>query len=182
MKAVRDEAGREAREGREYRQAFADFAAINGYLKESAKTTELLLWLNANKPAVMKDVFDVAFANLVWAKEYRLCGKYLDPDSRYQRILALYRENVKGIKKSGPLVRMFFGGVRQQEEEFCDYASTLVAVLVLGDRKVDGERIAAKAAPELKKTEFKKRLEKAKNGELPVYWKVLRQRGCHENE
>lgn len=168
LKAVRDEAGTAVRTGSDPREAFHDFAAINRELKEQDLTKDLFLWLDVNKPDVARQDFDIAEPALIEAKEYRLCGRYLDPDRSLKRTVGLYRETTK------------IASEYQQEDavELRDHATktfsnsvaTLVALLVLNDRPADADRIAAEARKEWDDEEFQKELKKARNGELPQQW------------
>ena len=47
---------------------------------------------------------------------------------------------------------------------------TLVALLVLNERKADADRIAAAAVKEWDDPKFNRQMEKAKNGRLPAPW------------
>lgn len=164
LKAIRDEAGKDVREGDTNRQAFIDFKAINRELRESDKTTELFLWLDANEPKRAKVIFDVAQEDLVRAKEYRLCGKYINPDSSYQRILSLYREDIDS-EGNGPRLRQYHR--QYQKDQFSKSVATLVAILAINGKKADADRIAVEAVKELNDENFKTQLEQAKNGQLP---------------
>ncbi len=68
LRATRDEAGKMFRESAGYRQAFLDFESISGELNENNKTIELFIWLDANKPSVATNIFDLALSVLVEAK------------------------------------------------------------------------------------------------------------------
>src|SRR5690349_12760080 len=71
---------------------FNDFASINKELKESSKTKDLFLWLDTHKPVMAKNVFGLAEPSLIEAKEYSLCGRYLEPDKSFERSRKQYRE------------------------------------------------------------------------------------------
>jgi hypothetical protein len=164
LRATRDEAGKDVRENAEYRQAFLDFESINEQLKEDNKTVELFIWLDANKPNVATNIFDLAESVLIGAKEYHLCGKYIEPDSSYHRFLLGFNGNIDS-KGDNFLLRWYHRSYLK--EEFSYNVATLVALLVLNDRKADADRIATEALKELSNRKFKDRLTKAKNGELP---------------
>jgi hypothetical protein len=171
LKAIRDEAGKAVRESVEYRQAFIDFESFNrdwiGDVNEDNKTKELFIWLDANKPNVATNVYDVAQRVLVAAKEFHLCGKYINPDSSYQRILLRYRENMHGDSDEPNLFRRRYQQ-NYDKNRFEGDVYTLVALLVLNERKADADRIATEATKVLNTREFKKALKEAKNGKLPV--------------
>jgi hypothetical protein len=167
LKAVRDEAGAAVRTGSNARKAFYDFAAINRVLKEQALTKELFLWLDVNNPVVARQDFDIAEPALVDAKEYHLCGKYLDPDHSLKQIVWLYRETAKirpGLEEYAAELR------EHATKTFSNSVATLVALLVLNDRPVDADRIAAEATKELDDPEFQRELKRARQGEVPPPW------------
>jgi tetratricopeptide (TPR) repeat protein len=166
LESIRDEAARNVREGKGSREAFHDFASINKTLEDESKTKDLFVWLDSNKPAVAKEVFEVAQPALIKAKEYRLCGSYLEADNAFQRILQLYRENKRIAQERE------FGKRLQEfgEKSFSNGTATLVALLVLNERKADAERIAAEAIKEWDDPRFKEQLEKAKKGSVPAPW------------
>jgi hypothetical protein len=167
LKAVRDEAGTAVREGSDTRHAFHDFASINRALKEQERTKDLFLWLDVNKPDVARQNFDIAEPALVEAKEYRLCGRYLDPDRSLKRIVGLYRETTKiASEQQEDAVRLRDHATKS----FSNDVATLVALLALNDRTADADRIAAEAMKEWSDPGFGEQLEKARKGELPPPW------------
>jgi hypothetical protein len=162
LKTVRDESGKKVRDaaadGKIF-ETFHDFAAINRALKEDAKTTELFVWLDANKPQEAKRAYGVAEPALIQSKQYRLCGKYIDADRSFAQSAELYRMNKRIMKDVGFADKMF-----------SDSVATLVALLALNNHKDDANRVAEKALKEHDAPEFKQTLEKAKKGELPPTW------------
>lgn len=166
LQSIRDEAAKQVRAGNGSREAFHDFASINKTLEDDSKTKDLFVWLDSNKPSVAKEVFEMAQPALIKAKEYRLCGGYLEADKAFQRILQLYRENKRMAKERE------FGKRLQElgEKSFSNSAATLVALLALNERKADAERIAAEALTEWDAPKFKEQLEKAKQGSVPEPW------------
>jgi hypothetical protein len=169
LRTVRDEAGKKVREvigGHDSFQFFHDFASINEALEEQSKTTDLFVWLDANKSKSAKRVFSVAEPALIQSKQYRLCGKYIDADRSFGEIVSNYHM-LQSMAKSGK-----FGSEFREftEEDFSNSTATLVALLALNDHKADAIRIAEKALKEHDDAEFKQTLEKAKKGELPPSW------------
>ena len=45
------------------------------------------MWLDANKPKAASRIFHMAEDALIQSKQYRLCGKYIDPDLNLNRIV-----------------------------------------------------------------------------------------------
>ncbi len=166
LKSVRDEAAKDVREGTGTHGIFHDFVSINAALKEDGRTKDLFVWLHTNKPDFAKEVYALAQPSLIKAKQYELCGAYIDVDNQFQRMLDDYRLNKKLAKdrKFGKSV-LEFG-----EKSFSNHASTLTALLVLNARKADAERIAAAAQKEWDDPQFKAELEKALRGDVPAPW------------
>jgi hypothetical protein len=169
LKSIRDEDGKKIRDAdrdRRISELFHDYASINRELEDDSKTTELFVWLDANKPKAARRVFDVAENALIQSKQYRLCGKYIDPDLNFSRIVQLYRLN-KGLAKD----KQFGDELRDfTEKSFSNEVATLVALLVINERKADALRVAEKALKERDDSAFREQLEKAKKGDVPPPW------------
>lgn len=166
LKSVRDETGktiRNADPSREAFQRFHEYAAINRALGEDSKTAELFAWLDSNKPKAAAQAFRVAEPALIRSKQYRLCGKYIDPDQSFAEILNVYRVNKEMAQHKEVLL-----GFR--EKAFSNSTATLVALLVVNDRKADALKVAEKALKEHDDPLFRAELEKAKKGEVPPPW------------
>lgn len=173
LKNIRDQAAQNVRGEKEIRPAFHDFAALNQVLTEEDKTSELFVWLDTNKPSLAKAVFDLAQPALINAKQYLLCGPYIDADTSLQEMVQFYRVNQKMAtsppfdtpvqEADGTIFSLKDFGVKS----FCNGVATLVALLVLNDRKADADRVAAEAVKEWEDPRFKEELEKAKNGNVP---------------
>jgi len=169
LTSIRDETAKKVREGgheRDIFEVFGDFAAINRALDEQSKTTDLFVWLDAQKPKAAERVFRVAKDALIRSKEYRLCGKYIDPDRSFAEIVNGYHVN-KGIAKSGQHDDAFRDFT---EKSFSNSTATLVALLVLNDRKADALKVAEKALKERDDASFREELEQAKKGKVPPPW------------
>jgi hypothetical protein len=159
LKGARDEAAE---------SAFGDFVAINAVLKNDSSTAGLFTWLDANKPAIAKSVFDRdqywLLLALVKTKNYSLCGRYIDPDASFEQALQLHRTMMEGM------VQYHLNGAVKDfsNRELINKSMTLVAVLVIDGRKPDAQRIADKISKEPDLPEFKADIQKALNGEVPA--------------
>lgn len=165
LKSIRDQAEKTVRSPGEARAAFHDFVSINEYIKEQDKTRDLFRWLDSNKPDVAKQVFDIAEPALVQLKEYRLCGRYLDPDKSYQAILDQYKMHLEIARdpKFGDRTKDF------GEKTFVHEVTTLIALLVINKRAPEADRIADKALKARDDPSWKQEIEKAKRGKLPSH-------------
>jgi len=165
VKSIRDEAGANIRAGKASFESFQDYTAINKCLNEGEKTKDLFIWLDTNNPTAAREVYDLAQPALIKAKEYRVCGRYVNPESSFHSIRNTYRTTQRAARdlKSDRLQD-------SAGKMFSSQAATLVALLALTERKVDADRIAVEAAKEWDDPMFKQQLEKARNGELPRPW------------
>ena len=168
LKDFRNQAETNVRNQNNVRNNFNDFESINKELNEDALTVSLFVWLDSNKPSSAKKVFDLAQPALIKSKDYRLCGKYVDdPDVSFSRMLNLYRRTMELVKKPG------YGGKDLQdfaEKQFVNETTTLIALLVINDRKADAQQIADKISKQPNLPEFKAEIQKALNGEVPAPW------------
>jgi hypothetical protein len=169
LKAVRDAAATSVRAGGDPFHAFSDFAAINRELNEQGQTKDLFLWLDANNPQAAKKVFDIAQPPLIQAKEYRICGRYLDADRSFRRTVELYRVT-RG--EDGPDPEGDYKAEMQSfaRDAFANKVANLVALLVLNDRLEDADRIAVEARKVSDDPKLQDMLARALKGELPPEW------------
>jgi hypothetical protein len=165
LKSIRDQSADRVRESDQAREDFSDFASINKCLKESSKTKDLFLWLDSHQPESAKSVFDLAEPSLIDAKEYSLCGRYLEPDKSFEQSRDRYREMKE--MANNPIHKDL---KRFAEKSFANQTTTLVALLVANDRKADANRIAEEALNERDDPPFKAEMEKAKQGAVPAPW------------
>lgn len=165
LKAVRDESEAHVRSDKEAWQWFADFAAINKQLKTEGLTKELFVWIDANKKEEAQSIYPLAEAELVRAKDYQLCARYVTPKD-FPPMVELYRKQLELVKSGrfGDSFRDF------THKKFVNTSTTLVALLSLSDRQADAQRIAAEALQELNEPAFAAELEKAKAGTVPDPW------------
>lgn len=182
LRAIRDTAGEELRNsadvvgppsdcgGPEVLRVFSDFSAINKTLGDDAKTSGLFIWLDSNRPRVAAAVYDVAEPALIGGKEYKLCGKYLDPDRSFQRTVRLREETIKVIAEPREPLEYAKDLKEFAEKSFSHSVATLVALLVVNGRKADAERIAANARKVQDDAGFRQLLSKAQSGEVPPPW------------
>ncbi len=168
LKAVRDEAEQNVRQGKDAVSAFQDFVAINATLKDDDNTSDFFTWLDANKPDTAKEVFDRTqhwlLPALVKTKKYNVCGKYINPDTSLKQTLQLYRTMIEQVNQHhvGSEIKNF------AEQNFINKITTLIAICVVDDRKADAQQIVDKISKESDLPEFKDQIQKALNGEVPA--------------
>jgi tetratricopeptide (TPR) repeat protein len=166
LKSIRDDAEQKIRENKGTHGLFHDFVAINKVLSEETKTKDLFIWLDVNNPDMAKKIFDLAKPALINAKEFKLCGNYIEADESFQTAMKLYQTNMRLSRdpKFGDELQKF------GEKKFSNDTATLVSLLILSERSEDAERIINEALKEWDNPQFKEELEKAKSGCVPVPW------------
>lgn len=167
LKAVRDEAGTNVRNGKNVRDNFADFESINKELSDDSKTVDLFVWLDSNQKDSAKAVFDLAQPALIKSKQFPLLGKYIqNPFKSFEDAVGDYEMNARLAKdpKFGKRVQDF------ADKKFIKDTTTLIALLVVTDRKSIAETIVKeiKQQPDLPK--FDQEIQKALTGEVPPPW------------
>jgi hypothetical protein len=166
LREVRDQAGARIREGKGQHGDFHDFASLNEMLGDERATAALFAWLDQNNPALAKRSYGVAQGALIYTRQYRLCGKYIDSQESLGRLLRLYREHQR-MARDPRFGRSF--------QDFADSnllhgAGTLVALLVLNERTAEADAVVAAVLKATPDAGLKKKLSRAREGVLPEAW------------
>jgi len=166
LKEVRDRAGARIREGKGHHGDFHDYSSINAMLGEEPATAELFAWLDQNNPALAKRSYGVAQSALIYTKQYRLCGKYIDSQESLARLLRLYREHQRMARdpRFGRSFRDF------ADSSLSHGAGTLVALLVLNERTDEADAVVAAVLKAAAGSGLEKKLARARQGVLPEPW------------
>lgn len=167
LKSIQNGLEKQLAAGKGDAQQFQDYSAINKPLKEVKRTSDIFVLLDEKYPAQAKMFFHIALPALVTAKEYALCGKYIQTDKFYQSAVENFRSMLK-FESEHPRV-----GPRNQsfaKQSFPNRCCTLVALLVKNNRLDEAKKVAADAAKEFDDADFKAQLEKALKGEVPPPW------------
>ena len=153
--------------------AFEDFqelASINRELGDEEQTVDAFRAIDATDADAAKRVFAVAEPALIRARDYELCGKYIDADESLEQILRSY--NMADKLAKNPKIGESY--LKYANKKFLNDSATLVALLVINDRTAEAEQVA----DELKKVEgdgklhakLNAALEKAIQGVVPKPW------------
>jgi hypothetical protein len=159
---ARDIAERDVRTPEGTAASFHDAVSLNRALGEEDRTVVLFKWLDENDPARAKKALSVAQSSLVNAKEYALCGKYIQPEADYAIFVQAFRQNLKMSQEERFADMKRFG-----ENKFTADVGTLIALLVLNERHDEAKAIRAKAATEWEAKPFQDTLEEALKGVTP---------------
>jgi hypothetical protein len=169
LKAIRADAEKQVRGNKAGEQAevsaFLTVLSINDGLKEEQKNVELFKWLDTHNSTAATRVYPATEQNLIHAGEYALCGRYMDADNSYQRILDSYQQ-MKKMPGSASNPQLMDFAVKN----FSNQSATLVAVLAINNRNDEADQVASKAAREIHNPEFATLLAEAKNGKVPARW------------
>lgn len=166
LREARDEASNKVLEGKQLAKSFHDFAAINRTLDEDVLTVNTFIALDTQDRAAAKKVYPLEKRALLKGKEYKICETYLEPKRSYALMLYV-RETNKQLAKNtqiGPNI------LEYTDKKFTNDASTLIALLVVNDRKQEAEEIAKRARNDWDNAAFHAAIDKALEGVVPTPW------------
>jgi hypothetical protein len=163
---ARNEAEKKVMGGENIVPSFHDFVSLNSVLGEHQQTVTVFKKLEEQDAKSAAQVFDLARPDLIKAAEIKLCGKYVDPQKDYPRLVTLYRENERlaGDPRFGEHHKEF------AQHIFSNGVATLVALLAVSDRKSDAETIVGEAKQVWDDKGFAAELDKALAGKVPEPW------------
>lgn len=146
---------------------FHEFAAINRELEETERTVDLFKVVVERNPKAAERMFGVSERALIKAKEYTLCGKYLRPDESVSRALEIFNLEA-GMNVDAKYANRM---KKSRDDRFVNNSATLVALLVINDRKDEAQKAVEKYKTVKADAEFHKQLatalESAMTGKLP---------------
>ena len=151
-------------EGKNARRSFHDMASINQILGDDLLTTTVFEMLDEKNPKLAAEVFSVAKSSLTTGKKYKLLGKYISPETDFNRIKAEYQEGkkfAKDIPDDQELLDYF-------HKNFATESSELVAILIINNREKEAQEIANRARAERDDVFFNANLERALQGIFPT--------------
>jgi hypothetical protein len=161
---IRDETEKQVTTSKEPRDSFHDFESINSALGDENRTIALFTSLDKDNSDLAKEVFDLACPDLINAGKIKQFSKYVDPKD-YSRQVEAFRTVVDSDEPEFAKAHTDFA-----QKAFVNEVSTMVALLVLSDRKSEAERIAADAETVFDDKAFAGELEKALDGTVPEPW------------
>ncbi|QDT41875.1 hypothetical protein Pan241w_19430 [Gimesia alba] len=166
LREARDQAAKNVLDGKQLFKSFQEFASINRTLNENSLTVNTFIQLELQDKAAAKKVFLLAEPSLIRGQEYKICGKYLEPKRSYALMLQIRESNQRPAKKPqfGPNILEF------TNKKFTNDISTLIALLVVNDRKQEAKEIAVSAKKEWDNDAFHAAIDKALEGNVPTPW------------
>jgi thiol-disulfide isomerase/thioredoxin len=165
LKLLRDEAEQRFDDGARTVHAVMEIAALNRVLNDDERTRLMFEAVAESDPATAKFVFAFVRPSLVKAKAYTLCGKFLDPQQDLERIRKHRQLMIQVYREAGKDPHIDMNAISTQM--FVEEVATLVALLVLNDRKQDAENIATTAKSEITDTSLHTIIDAALTGTLP---------------
>ncbi len=151
--------GARTKRGKAAAQSYADFAAINQYLGEQAKTVRMFKWLHKHRPQLARDVYHRTEEDVARAKEFKLCGAYIDGSEQFARLRRGFRVNIR-------LARKEFGARHEEYaySSFSEKTTRLVALLTLNGRTKEAKQVVVRAKRVWPNEKFSHQLELALQG------------------
>lgn len=144
-------------------ESFLDVQSLNIHLGDQPRTVDVFKELDRKFPEAAALLYTVAERSLVGAKEYQLCGKYLDAEAQWRAIEDLYEVNQRLVKSN-----RFGDPFRETSHQaFINSTATLVALLVVNDEKEAAADVARKAEALVDDAKLKAALKQALAGEVP---------------
>ena len=166
LESIRDTLEEKAKNGEDLGNGIHDLAAINRTLGEDSRTTEAFRSLDSLNPKAATRAFHFVKPALIKDKAYKLFVKYVDPKRDFLQMKHLYELNQRMAEDPK------FGSSLSEHgsKTFRNDCATLVAILVVNDRKAEADEIATLAKKELDDAQFQIELEAALSGIVPKPW------------
>ena len=155
------------RKNKQLRDLFHDFSSINRELDEDKQTVELFIELDRLASPKAELVFELALPALLMAKEYKLCGKYLNPLANLELYSQRFHQHEQWSTGSEEMKRSLR---KHGRREFTNDVTILVALLVFNRRKSEAAKVAKAARKEWPSQAFHLALSKAMAGKVPNPW------------
>ena len=157
------------RNGSKDPQLVIDLANIRRQLGTHSATASLFAWLDENDAEFAADVYGIVEPDLVRARAFVLCGRYLDPVGRTgQLVSALERTlDLDGNSRERRVAESF------AYSSYINGASTLVALLVVNSRVAEADEVVASIQRAWTSPELKQALASARAGVVPEPWPPL---------
>jgi hypothetical protein len=141
---------------------FSEAASINYQLFSSSRTVELFKQLDRDSPQAARAGYRYAQEALIEAKEYALCGKYIEPEKMFARIEQSHEETI-AYAKANPNPNSTY----DISFVFRYSAAQMVGLLALNNRQREAEQYAMRARTIVTSQPFSEQLDLALKGQLP---------------
>jgi hypothetical protein len=166
LEQIRDQAAQNVVDDKDVFESFHDMASINRTLDEESRTKGVFEALDVKNPKAAKQVVQLAQPALVKGKAYSLLAKYVDPKEDFSRMIEIFRLG----KRFAEDPKMGGRHLEATNRIFSNDVTTLVAILVVNERKAEAEEIALSARQEWNDPAFHAALDNALKGIVPDPW------------
>lgn len=121
--------------------SFHDVININRTLSAEANSVELFREISQEAPEMARSVYPLAQAALIKAKEFELCGRFLNPLEAYAGAVRLYGYHVeKAEDTDSAAIRSAM--IQMAEEGLVESTAELIALLTINDREGEAQILA----------------------------------------
>lgn len=162
---VRDEAEKRCRANAGDFESFHDVSALNRYLDDDRRTIALFLEIARDAPENAKRIYHVAEHLLAAEGMYRECAPFLEWETRLANSIKSYELDLQHEKSYEVLEQH---PPKFARRHFQIDVATLVALLVLNDRKQEAEEVCRRCLDVLNDDEMRSVLDAAREGQIPA--------------
>jgi hypothetical protein len=168
LKQTRDQAEKQVAEHQgDVFEAFNDMLSINELLGNEDRTVESFILLDKDAPDVARRAYHVVQPALIRSKNYTLCGRYLEPDRDFRRMVDTYTLNVTSARRRGLSYTAQHEQAKYADDRLTEDVATLIALLAVNDRKPEADSIAKQAKGVSKNADRDKVIAAALAGKFP---------------
>ncbi|AMV20386.1 hypothetical protein [Planctomyces sp. SH-PL14] len=166
LEEIRDETEKKVLANPTESAPFHDLTALNKTLQDEIRTRETFEAVEAKDAVAARTLYDRAQPALVKTKAYKLCGKYIDGPRDFKAAQKSLEEGLQLAKdpRFGPSLESHY------RNAFRNKVTTLVALLVVNERKDEAETVAKSARAASDDTVLSKQLDLALEGKVPPPW------------
>ena len=163
---IRKETAGEINSGKNVRNLFQDYAAINRVLDEPDETVKLFQKLHVKDSNAARNSFLIAKPALIAGKHYELVLHYLDPDRDIAGHIRNYTSGIERAKQREGDSRLRL--IDFHNQKLTNEAATLIAILALANEREIAERIAKKARAARDDPDYHSVISEALDGKTPA--------------
>lgn len=166
LEEIRDETEKAVLADPTERGPFHDLTSLNETLKQESRTRETFEAVEAKDADAARELYDLAQPVLVKVKAYKVCGKYIDGPRDFEAAKSSLDEGLQLAKDPR------FGASLESayKDAFRNKVTTLVALLIVNERKAEAEAVAKSARAAWDDMVLSKQLDLALEGKVPRPW------------
>lgn len=166
LEEIRDETEKKVLADPTEHDPFHDLTALNRTLKQDSRTRDTFEAMEAKDADVARERYHLAQPALVKVKAYKTCGKYISGPLHFEAAKRGLEEGLQLAKDP----RFGLSLESHYKNRFRNEVTTLVALLVVNERKDEAEAVAKSARAAWDDTVLSKQLDLALEGKVPPPW------------